>query len=173
VVSAEGLRSALLEHTVEAMRALCALEGARRLWVPHKEQRYDAAFTFAPVELLDASGAALLGAHRTRAEAELRRVVAGEAIAVALWRGGRVAGPLPVAHVAPGQVGVRDLEALGRWALGALDLGVAIDEATHLMRASRTDGATFVGWRREDLVYAAVCGEPTVGACVVARLMRG
>lgn len=171
-VSAEGLREALIDHSVEAMTQLCSLEGDARFWVPHRAQRYDAAYTFAPVELLTPAARGLLPERSARGAAELRAILDGEGVGLALHRGGAVARPVPVARTGPDRVRVEELDALARWAVGVLDLTAAIDEGRRHVLSARSDGTTFVAWRRDDLLYAAVCDAPTVGACVVARLRR-
>ncbi|MEO7731533.1 MAG: DUF4388 domain-containing protein, partial [Kofleriaceae bacterium] len=59
LVSDEGLRAALKQHTVESLIAQC--DGLPRpvTWVRHRRRGYHARFTFAPVELLAAAGAQL------------------------------------------------------------------------------------------------------------------
>lgn len=171
MVHPDGLRRALLQHSVEAMILLAASPDARHLWVPHRSQRYDAAFTFAPAELMATVAEAVLSDLTAQGRAELDTMLGGEGVGVALERAGGTAAPLVVAQVAAG-ASVRALVELAAWAAGALDLGSAVVPRSSLFVGARSDGSTFFAWRRGSLLFGAACSEPTVAACVVARHAR-
>lgn len=118
LVSHDGLRAALKQHTVESLIAQC--DGSPRpvTWVPHRQRGYHAHFTFSPVELLAAAGAQLYPSESAGAAQgvviELPVVTAGsfaigdEDQPVAVWTTGATAWR------------VRDLLELGDWAAAAL-----------------------------------------------------
>jgi len=172
VVAPEGLRRALLEHSTEALAKLCATDTGRRLWVPHRARRYDAAFTFAPAELSSRLCEHVVPEKAASGQRELAEILAGEGIGVAVDRDGDVAAPLVVAHAGDSVASMGELVELARWSAGALDLGEAIAGGSRLVSASRADGASLLAWTRDGLLFGAACAEASVGACVVARHSR-
>lgn len=172
VVRPEGLRRALLRHSTEALVVLSRGAGSRHLWVPHRSQRYDATFTFAPSEVAGAVAAEVLPAVHGAAVAELDEMLGGEAAGVALDREGSLSAPLIVAHVGTEAATVAGAIELARWTVGALDLAGAIVPRSTLSIASRSDGAALIAWARGGLLFGAACGEPSVASCVVARHAR-
>lgn len=172
VVRPEGLRRALLRHSTEALVLLSRDATSRHLWVPHRSQRYDATFTFAPCELAAAVAAEVLPEVHAAAAAELDEMLGGEAAGVALDREGSLSAPLIVAHAGTEAATVAGAIELARWTVGALDLAGAIAPRSTLSIASRSDGAALIAWARAGLLFGAACGEPSVASCVVARYAR-
>ncbi|MCZ7680744.1 MAG: hypothetical protein M5U28_19025 [Sandaracinaceae bacterium] len=126
VVRPEGLRRALLRHSTEALVLLSRDATSRHLWVPHRSQRYDATFTFAPCELATAVAAEVLPGVHAAAAAELDEMLGGEAAGVALDREGE---PVGASH--RGARGDRGGDRGRRDRAGALDGGRARPRGGH------------------------------------------
>lgn len=59
-ITADALRAAVLQHTVESLATPASWQAAPR-WVPHRARGYQSAFTFKPAELLTYAASAAAG----------------------------------------------------------------------------------------------------------------
>jgi hypothetical protein len=171
LVSDDGLRTALKQHTVESLIAQCDGTPVPATWVPHRHRGYHARFTFSPVELLAAAGAQLYPTESVGAGdlamAELPTVVAGSfAIGdddepVAVWTSGGAAWR------------VRELVDLGGWAAAALAVCNGFSAAVMDRAVAGATGATAIAWRSSRrLIHAAVIHDPMVLKCGVTALAQ-
>lgn len=166
MVSDDGLRAALKQHTVESLIAQC--DGVPRpvTWVPHRRRGYSARFTFTPVELLAAAGAQLYPAEAPSVVVELPGAstigsfaIGDEELPVALWASGSAASS------------VRDLLGLGDWAAAALAVCNGFSPAAMERAIAKISGPAAIAWRSSRrLVHAAVIDEPGDLASAVADL---
>jgi len=171
LISADGLRTALKQHTVESLIAHCDGSPRTMIWVPHRQRGYLARFTFSPIELLAAAGAQLYPSESAGAAhgvlTELAAVTAGsfaigdEDEPVAVWTTGAAAWR------------VRDLVELGGWAAAALAVCNGFSPAVMDRAIARMTGATALGWRStRRLVHAAVIDDPSVLVRIVTELAQ-
>ena len=169
LVSDDGLREALKQHTVESLIAQCDGSDRPAVWVPHRQRGYRARHTFSPIELLAAAGALLYPAELASADlgllAELPAQTAGsfaiddEDQPVAVWTTGTRAWR------------VRALLELGDWAAAALGVCNGFSSAAMQRAVATVTGSAALGWRSaRRLVHAAVIDEPAALAQLVAEL---
>ncbi|MBC7978348.1 MAG: hypothetical protein H7138_25465, partial [Myxococcales bacterium] len=121
LVSDDGLRAALKQHTVESLIAQC--DGLPRpvTWVRHRRRGYHARFTFSPVELLAAAGAQLYPVEAADVGHGVRFDLPGASM-VGSFAIGDADLPVAVWAAGAGDARVRDLLGLGEWAAAALTI---------------------------------------------------
>ncbi len=150
LVSGEGFRSALRQHTAEAIARLSTATPLNLTWASNRTQRYDAQFTFGTPEILCCIGALGLESEAEEAARKLREVTPDRSVGVAFIAGADR--PLPVAQVSAENWCCQSLLDLGEWALSALGNGhgegsvLASDEVSSLKRAWRSGETVFVRW---------------------------
>jgi hypothetical protein len=153
LVSSEGLRRALKQHTAEAIARLSAAPSLALTWSFHRSRRYDAQFTFGTSELLCSIGALGREGKAVEADRTLREVTPESSIGVAFLAGSDHA--LPVAQVSADGWCCQSLVDLGEWARAALGSGDAEDSVlgsdtvNSLKRAWRSGETVFVRWTGE------------------------
>lgn len=171
LVSDDGLRAALKQHTVESLIVQCNGTPEPVTWVPHRHRGYLARHTFAAVELLAAAGAQLYPKESAGAGddalAQLPTVSAGsfaigdDDLPVAVWSSGSASWC------------VRDLLELGGWAAAALSACNGFSTAVMQRAMDGATGATAIAWRtHRRLIHAAIIQEPTVLKRGVASLSQ-
>jgi hypothetical protein len=177
LVSAEGLESALRQHTGEATLHLShLLRGHDRLaptWLPSRTRRYEAQFTFTPAEILVCVGALGNQEITPRAHRVLAPILEDGVVAAAFFAGRGEASHLPVAQVRGELLGVESLVNLGAWAHGALGDVARFSEGDHLVAATTFGRETVVAWTRDEILYAALCEDRIGLSVLVARRARG
>ncbi|MGH9389823.1 MAG: hypothetical protein ACRD1Z_09420, partial [Vicinamibacteria bacterium] len=153
LVSSEGLRCALRQHTAEAIARLSAAASLTLTWAFNRTRRYDAQFTFGTAELLCCIGAFGFEPKAVEADRTLREVTPDRAVGVAFLAGADHT--LPVAQVSAETWCCQSLLDLGEWALAALGNGapegnigsvLASDAVNSLKRAWRSGETIFVRW---------------------------
>lgn len=147
LVSAEGLRTALKQHTVEGIRKLAEGKPGQLRWVPHQRARYDAVFTFGTADLLTALSAELLSPAAERARA-LALPTSSSSPLVVFHRGQGMSIPMPVHGVGLDVLSTTSLLALGRWGASTGDLARATP-----------DGQAAVAWREGGLLLAGLAAD--------------
>lgn len=170
LVSDDGLRAALKQHTVESLIAQC--DGTPRpvTWVPHRRRGYAARFTFTPVELLAAAGAQLYPEESADATPEFVVALPG-ASTIGSFAIGDEDLPVVVWASGPSSSSVRDLLGLGDWAAAALAVCNGFSQAAMERALSVVTGSAAVGWRSSRrLIHAAVIDDPKLLATAVAAL---
>lgn len=169
LVSSEDFRAFLLEHTSEAIyRLALAAENGRGRWVAHRKKRYDATFTFDPLEILFDVGLRYLPEEVEEGQATLRWYLAEEATGLAfLWSDGPNS-LLPIAALGRGHLDMREVMRIAEWAplmlsgAGAVDLGMI----------SWADRSGLVAWRRGRLLFVAGCPTASCLAWIAGRHRR-
>jgi len=150
LVSSDGLRRALRQHTAEAIARLSTAAGLTLTWAFNRTKRYNAQFTFGTPELLCCIGALGLEPLAEEADRTLREVTPDRAVGVAFLTGADHA--LPVAQVSAERWCCQSLLDLGEWALAAVGSGaseesvLASDTVNSLKRAWRSGETVFVRW---------------------------
>jgi hypothetical protein len=155
LVSRDGLKCALLEHTAEAIARLTARSHLILGWTPSRVKRYDAQFTFTSVELLCAVGA--IGLEDTAADAALKLVEVtpeGSVGAAFLADGCHT---LPMAQVAADGWACESLVDLGDWARVAL--GERAPGESGSVLGSDTVHSLKRAWRSGELVLVRWSGD--------------
>lgn len=151
LVSSDGLRNALRQHTAEAIGRLSAAAPLNLTWAPNRSKRYDAQFTFSASELLCCVGALGLEFEAEQAGVILREVTPDRSVGVAFLAA--QGHPIPLAQVSAEGWSCQSLLDLGDWAREALGNGHATegsvlgsDTVNSLKRAWRSGETLFVRW---------------------------
>jgi hypothetical protein len=156
IVSSEGLRRALLQHTCEAIVALGRTLRTAARWVDHDAGSYDATFTFPATEIYVGLAAVQRSAAAQAAEAELARATPAGCPAAAFVRDG---GGSPIVTRDCEALGVRDLHELGRWTADTVDIADAVNPTPKAVAVS-AQPASIVMWSRGELLLTALCRNP-------------
>jgi hypothetical protein len=172
LVTEEGLRAVLLQHTTEALVQISASDLSLVRWVEHRQRRYDARFTFSPVELLVHAAAVSAPVVAGRAAARLAWIVESGGSGAAFARFDGVTRRRAVAQVGCDRLGIRGVSELGEWMRNALGLCRAFDQGVDAVIAVTPEPRWLVAWRYDDIEYVAICDDPSAVACVVARRGR-
>jgi hypothetical protein len=170
-VSSAGLRSALLEQTVEAVVHLSEHPWDAR-FLPHKRSTYDARYSFSTGELYGALG-------REEPEESVRRE--GRGILNALIPMGasglifsRPPGMSPrLLDLMEGRaVSATDVLSLSRWAESVLDVAGVLSEGVHMVAAADGRGAARVAFRRRHFLGVAICPDaPTLARVLMQQTL--
>lgn len=170
LLSDDGLRAALKQHTVESL--IAQFDGSDRpvTWVPHRRRGYHARFTFSPIELLAAAGAQLYPSESAGADQGLIAALPAAQTAGSFAIGDEDE-PVAVWTTGARVWRVRDLLELGDWATAALAVCNGFSPAAMQRAVAGVTGTAALGWRSaRRLVHAAVIDEPAALARVVAEL---
>jgi hypothetical protein len=166
-ISPMQLRRVLAEHTAAAIAHIARSQSDPPVWLPSREGRHDARFTFTAAEIL---------AHVGDGEWGPLAQVAREELARTLQNGGRGCVYVPSqqnilpAGIAGGDLDVCDVLALGEWAARALAGAARQTPEASFVSLSTPNGESLAAWRRGGFVYAAVCTERSDLACILATL---
>jgi hypothetical protein len=151
IVTAEGLRGALLRHTAESLSVLCAPGHAAR-WISRRRSGYSPRFTFRTPELLShlfASGHEDV-AHE--AAAELADAFADRGWGAAFLRSTRAA-PDPIAVYGQTPDRVDAVLRLGVWAVSTLDVTTLLNDESAFV-ATVLDDDALVAWKWNATIIA-------------------
>jgi hypothetical protein len=147
VVTREGLRTALRQHTAEAIARLSATTRLTLTWASNRTRRYDAQFTFSTAEVLCSVGSLGLDGEASQARSKLVEVTPENGIGLAFLDEGPY--PFPVAQVGAEDWASQSLVDLGAWARNELRDQVSVlasDTLQSIKRAWRADGLLYVRW---------------------------
>ena len=175
LISSEGLREALRQHTSEAILFLAQRGGAPPAWLAHRKHRYDARFTFSPAELLASVGAVCLPdlAEQSRAEMErLLRSVGSSGGGVAFTWVGVSATLFPICEIHGASFSVRETVDLGQWAARMLEMPLMLRAVPQLVTVVGAKGDALVAWISEGIVYVVICQNPSSLAHVLSKRAR-
>jgi hypothetical protein len=153
LVSSDGLKSALRQHTAEAIGRISAAAPLNLTWTSNRTKRYDAEFTFTPSELLCCIGALGLEFEAEQAEVKLREVTPERSIGLAFLAGERHT--LPLAQISAESWSCQSLLDLGDWARGALGNG----HGEESVLGSDALGSLKRAWRSGDTVFVRFTGD--------------
>lgn len=171
VMEKESFRHILRQHTTEAIALLCDEQHLAKRWQSHSRNRYDAAFTFSPAELLAAAGA-LVDPELATVAADCLQSASLDGAGVAFARLDGCAHAFPIGEVRSEELGVQSIVDLGRWAAGAIDVSDSFAQHTRVVMAARPDGQAIVAWRESGLLMTIVCEDRSSAAWAVARQNR-
>ncbi len=166
LVSGEGFKSALRQHTAEAVGRLSAAEGLTVSWASDSGKRYDAQFTFGTTEL-----ACCIGAFGCEGVAEevartLLKVTPDSSVGAAFLAD--EGHSLPLAQVSADGWCCQSVVDLGEWARAALASGegeesvgsvLGSDGVSSLKRAWRSGEILFVRWTGDRVPLPSAAGK--------------
>lgn len=154
IVSAEQLRSALAQHTVESIDALCVGEATARF--RPRAGGYNPQFTLNTSEILTQYGARKNVVASTEGEARLRPFASGaaEEWGALFVRDRSAAFPIPVATRGHPPDRAVALLRYGRWAACTLDVAAAVNDSDVFVSTKQADGRFFVAWHVEGAFVA-------------------
>ena len=170
IVTFDALRTALLQHTAEALIHLAGGRSPR--WVPGHVDRYDRELTFPSVELLAHAADGWWGPLASEARSELAEAL-GErgATGLAFLRDAEMDDAIvPVGIVGAGELSAREVLAAGRAAAALMRSGDPI--GGRLITATAAGGRTAVVWLNRGTYYVAIAAERSEIAFIVAHVSR-
>jgi hypothetical protein len=151
LVTAEGLRQALLRHTAESLHVLCT-PGHTAKWVSRRRNGYSPNFTFKTPELLSRLFASGNEGAANEASAELADAFADRGWGAAFLRSTRAA-PDPIAVYGRSPDRVDAVLRLGRWAVSTLDVTAVLHDESAFVATVLDDGA-LVAWKSNEIIIA-------------------
>ncbi|MDB4943204.1 MAG: hypothetical protein JWP97_2738 [Labilithrix sp.] len=168
VLSADALREALLQHTIESLGRLCAGD-ARGAWCPRSGAGYSPRFTFATAELLASIGSTVHARLAARVQPMLATVFDDEGDwGAAFVRTAHAAFPEPIALRGGGLHSATELLRLGKWAASLLDVSCTFSDARAFLALGKAVGARSIVLFREGEAFIA--GE--TGHAGTARILN-
>lgn len=168
-ISSDALRGALRQQTSEAILFLSQSSGEPPQWVSHRQQRYDARFTFSPVEILASIGGACMPALGARAKGEIDDVLRLGGSALAYTWVGASAALFPLVEVQGAGLAVREMFELAAWATGALSVQLGARAPVGLVAALGASGDAVVTWLSDGVIYVVICQNPASLAHVLGK----
>ena len=169
VVTFEALRTALLQHTAEALLHLAGEPSP--LWVPSPLDRYDRSLTFPSAELLTHSADGWWGPLAAEARNELAAAIGDRAVGLAFLRDtGTGEAIVPVGIVGAGELSAKEVLAAGRAAAVRMHAGDPL--GARLIASTCAGGRTSVVWLDQGTYYVAIAAERSEIAFIVAHLSR-
>lgn len=172
IVSGDGLRRALRQHTAEALAVIGEARTEPPRWREHARGRYDARFSFLPAELFVSACTMPRAELAARAYRELRATLQGSGVGFAFVRDGDAALSIPIAVTSTEHVPVRMLIDIGRWATGALDIGAVVDRGRNMVVHRTEPGDGTLVWQAGCIVYVATFGDASSLACAIVSRVR-
>jgi hypothetical protein len=166
-VSANGLRAALMAHTLEAILHIASSDAPFQEFLPNK--RYNARFSFSTAELLAAIGAQRDRTRAERAHAELDQVLVPESSGWGFLRDAGAGSPLVIASAGKPAPPTSEMIVLSNWAAGLFDVSLVFDDDVRVAAASFV-GAEIVAWRAEAALFVAKCENRAAVARLISLL---
>jgi hypothetical protein len=173
LVSLDGLREVIRQHTSEALIALTREPPTEPpSWVPHKAHSYDAKFTFEPVELLVSIGGVCHPDLAVRAKLDIEGLLRSGVYAVAFARPPQAMVPAPLYRSPGAYFTLRQMMSLGRWAFSALDVCNAYSARAKIATTLVDPGEYLVAWASRGVVTVAQCEDSMSFAFIVGKRAR-
>jgi hypothetical protein len=173
VVSLDGLREVVYQHTSEALVSLAHEAPAEApVWVPHKHQGYDAKFTFDAAELLVGVGSVCHPDLANRARVDFEGLLRSGVYAMAYARTPGDGAPVPLYRSPGSYFKLRDTMALGKWAFSALDVCNKYSARAKIAATLVDPGEYLVAWHSRGLVSVAQCEDSMSFAFIVGKRAR-
>lgn len=170
VVTFDSLRTALLQHTAEALLHLAGEPSPR--WVASPVDRYDRSLTFPSAELLVHSADGWWGPLAAEARAELAAAIGDRAaVGLAFLRDAGMGDAIvPVGVVGAGDLSAKQVLAAGRAAAALMHSADPL--GARLIASTCDDGRTSVVWLDQGTYYVAIASERSEIAFILAHLSR-
>lgn len=173
LVSLDGLREVIRQHTSEALLALTREPPQEApSWVAHKSHSYDAKFTFEPVELLVSVGGVCHPDLSGRAKMDFEGLLRSGVYAVAFARPPGATAPAPLYRSPGAYFTLRQMMALGRWAFSALDVCNTYSARARIASTLVDPGEYLVAWQSRGIVSVAQCEDSMSFAFIVGKRAR-
>lgn len=172
LVSESGLKSAIRQHTSEAILHLARAQAVADAFLPHTQRGYDPRFSFTSCEILASLSSTGDPARAKAAELELEAVLVPESTGAAFVRSEFAPGAQIIAVSADCDLPVIDLVEVCNWATGLLDVAQAIDAQVRVVRVAWCGRTSLVTWRKYAVDYAALCSSGAAAARLVSELGR-
>lgn len=172
LISSEGLRDALRQHTAEAMLALAGHRGEAPAWVA-RAKPFGARFSFSSVELLVLAGAAWAPGAAEEARGEMEKMLRHGGFGVAFAKVSGSSGLVPVGEVQGSKLTLSEAIELGAWGARAVrEDGVVRGGVPRLVAAMGPNGDALVAWLTGAVVYVVICPSPSSLAHVLGKRAR-
>jgi hypothetical protein len=170
LVSEHGLRSALIDHTGNALLNLARAKVSYAEFVPHVGAGYKPFFSFPTCELVAALGAAAAPTSAATAKSELDFAIVQECTGAAFVRHPACRGSMLVAVDRGCDLPTTELVEACTWSTGLLDVARTVDPTTSVVRAVWCSKTALVTWQRNDVGFIALCSSRAATARLVSRI---
>lgn len=170
LVSESQLSSALVRHNAEAIWRLAQGRARPTSFSNHSRSGFDRRFSFSTAELLAAVGVEWDHESATAARHCLSEVRVDDATGFAFVRDEQRAAPLVIAVDRGCPLFVGETLEISRWLTGMFDVAADVEARTSLIAATWCSRTSVVGWRIDDVRYAAVCSSRPASALLVSQL---
>ncbi len=144
IVSRDGLKVALRQHSAEAIAKLSTARTISPIWASNRKKAYDAEFTFTTGELLIAVLTMSYEAEAKQALIGLRETIPEGEVGIAFLSEARP--PMPLAQVGASEWQTDRFLTVGEWALTAIE----VDGHARSSQGSES----WEAWENAGLVYA-------------------
>jgi|GEM_PF-2738582 len=183
LLSSDGLRDALRQHTAEAVLALAGRypagpggERARNeeppVWMA-RAKPFGARFTFSSVELLALAGAAWAPGPADEARGEMETMLRHGGFGVAFAQVAGAPGLVPIGEVQASKLTLDEAVELGAWGARAVrEDGVVRGGVPRLVAALSPKGDALVAWLTGAVIYVVICPSPSSLAHVLGKRAR-
>ncbi|MCK6586281.1 MAG: hypothetical protein HUU21_39365 [Polyangiaceae bacterium] len=172
LVSSDGFRDALLQHTAEAVLALAGREGEPPAWVA-RAKPFGARFSFSSVELLVSAGAAWAPGQADEARSEMERMLRLGGFGVAFAQVSGSSGLVPIGEAQGSKLTLSEAIELGAWGARAVRQDrVVRGGVPRLVAAMGPNGDALVAWLTGAVIYVVICPSPSSLAHVLGKRAR-
>jgi hypothetical protein len=173
LVSLDGLREVIRQHTSEALIALTREDVQEQpSFLAHKAQGYDAKFTFDPAELLVSVGTVCNPELAVRARGDFEGLLRSGVYAMSFARPPQSNVPAPLYRSPGSYFTLKQMMALGRWAFSALDVCNAYSARARIASTLVDPGEYLVAWQSRGIVSVAQCEDSMSFAFIVGKRAR-
>jgi hypothetical protein len=172
LLSSDGLRDALRQHTSEAILHLGQAAADSPTWLAHRRQRYDARFTFSPAELLASVGAACMPELAEAARREMQATLSHGGGGLAFTWIGASDAPFPIFEMRTSKLTVSDTIRLADWGAHMRETESVIRAVPRVVVTRSAHGDSMITWATGQVIYVVICQSPSSLAHVLGKRVR-
>jgi hypothetical protein len=169
LLSSDGLRDALRQHTAEALLALAVLPGEPPTWLA-RSKPFGARFSLSSVELLSTAAAVCAPALADEARGEMERMLRHGGFGVAFAKAwGRL---VLIGEAQGSKLTLAEAASLGAWGARAVREDAVVRGVPRLVAEMGAKGDALVAWLTGALIYVVICPSPSSLAHVLGKRAR-
>lgn len=170
LVTATGLKAALLRHSAEAIAELALAKAEPEAFLPHARAGYNPRFSFSTSELLAMFGSRDDPTRAAAAQQELQSSLVPGSVGIAFSCKG--ANSRVIAVDPSCDLPVTDLSELCVWVAGMFDVTRTVDPQMNAARATWGANTALVTWTADDVGYVGVCASRAAAACLLSQVAQ-
>jgi hypothetical protein len=170
LVTARGLKAALLRHSAEAVAELALAKAEPEAFLPHARAGYNAQFSFSTSELLAMFGSRDDPERAAAAQHELASSLVPGSVGVAFTCNGASSKVIAVDPTC--DLPVTDLTEICVWVAGMFDVARTVDPGMNAARATWGANTALVTWSEGEVGYVGVCVSRAAAACLLSQVSQ-